>query len=179
MINQKPHLGVFLALTFCDEIYRDYPGINADLKYTPINNMIITLREDGYFGFLGGSADFGENEIQTLARECKEEGNLSIAWLRSQILEEDFVRVCEHTLLDGFKVILYHARITKAIAKVILKNSSDAAHFFTETAGLNSVAIHSKSSFAKNAFLSCMKEEFVELGKLIGCEVLIGWGTAH
>jgi hypothetical protein len=180
MPNKKPKMGVFLALTFGDAIYSNYPGINADLKHTPINNLIITLREDGYFGFLGGTADEGETELQALMRECKEEGNVDLADLIAEAYMatgSPIDRVCEHTLPDGFKVILYHIRITKQIAKKVIRNSVDAEHFFTETAGLNSVAIHSKSSFAKNAFLSCMREEFVEIGKIIRSEILQEWGT--
>lgn len=182
MAKHKPKFGVFLALTFGDAIYRDYPAANCDIKHAPFHNMIITLREDGYFGFLGGTAEDGETELQALTRECKEEGNLDLA----EVIAEAHMttnrlidRVCEHTLGDGFKVILYHIRITKEIAKKVLRNAVDAEHFFTETAGLNSVVIHSKSSFHKNAFLSCMREEFVELAKIIGSDVLEDWGTKH
>lgn len=173
-------MGVFLAMTFGDAIYRDYPGFNADLKHAPFNNLIITLREDGYFGFLGGTADGDETELQALARECKEEGNIDLAELIAEAhikTNQHLTRVCEHTLGDGFKVILYHLHITKAMAKEVIRNSVDAPHFFTETAGLNSVVIHSKSSFAKNAFLSCMREEFVEIGTLIRSDILREWGT--
>lgn len=181
MTKFKPKMGVFLALTFSDAIYCDYPGYNADLKYAAVNNMIITLREDGYFGFLGGTADEGETELQALARECKEEGNLNLA---EQIAASHsyhghkFDRVCEHILPDGFKVILYHLRISKQQAKQILRDASDAEHFFTETAGLCSVAITDRSKFMKNNFLSCMREEFVQLGKLIQSDILQDWGNS-
>lgn len=169
-------MGVFLALTFEDKLYKDYAAADPAIRDSSFQNLIITLREDGYFGFLGGTADGNETELQALQRECKEEGNLDITWLMAILPPGSFDRVCEHTLNDGFKVILYHAKITKAIAKTIIRDSVNAEHFFTETAGLNSVVIHSTSLFSRNQFLSCMPEEFMEIGKIIQSEILQRWG---
>lgn len=177
MSNQKPRFGVFLALTFEDEIYKDYPVVCKSIQDHKFQNLLITLREDGYFGFLGGSANEGETELQALVRECKEEGNIDLVWLLSVLPPNALTRSCEHTLHDGYNVILYHLQITKQIAKNIIRNSVNAPHFFTETAGIVSVAIHNKSSFHGNKFLSCMSDEFKEIAKLIDSTILDTWGN--
>lgn len=170
-------MGVFLALTFEDEIYKDYAHVESAIRNHRFQNLLITLREDGHFGFLGGTADEGETELQALVRECHEEGNVDVAWLMSYMPTGSFNRVCEHTLNDGFKVILYHCRITKQVAKNIIRKSVDAEHFFTETAGIVSIAIHNKSAFHQNKFLSCMGDEFKEVAKLINSNILETWGN--
>jgi hypothetical protein len=170
-------MGVFLALTFEDEIYKDYPAVCETIRNHKFQNLLITLREDGHFGFLGGSVDDSETELQALVRESKEEGNIDLPWLLSCVSADSFNRVCEHTLNDGYKVILYHLKITKQLAKNIIRNSVEAPHFFTETAGIVSVAIHNKSRFYQNTFLSCMNDEFREIGKLIESNILQTWGN--
>lgn len=177
MSKHRPTMGVFLALTFEDEIYRDYPQVCSSIQNHKFQNLLITLREDGHFGFLGGSADEGETELQALERECKEEGNVDLPWLLACVPTGAFSRVCEHTLHDGYKVVLYHLKINKLLAKDVIRQSVDAEHFFTETAGIVSVAIHNKSSFHANKFLSCMSDEFKAIAKLIDSTILDTWGN--
>lgn len=162
--------GVFLALTFRDKLFEKYDGVSKDIQNTDFTSLIMTARHDGYFGFIGGRAEIGENERQCLARECYEESNIDINKL-------DLVRVCEHTLEDGFRIILYHSEITKQKAQSIIGESVFAKHFFTETVGLCSIALHNKTHFYKNAFLSAAKKEFVQLGELIKSDTLISWGN--
>jgi ADP-ribose pyrophosphatase YjhB (NUDIX family) len=171
MTIQQTPFGVFLALTFDAKIYEHYVGLDPTIKNTSFQNLIIALREDGHFGFIGGSANSGESELEALARECKEESNIDTSKL-------NLTRVCEHVLSDNYIVILYHAQITIEEAKDILRNVVDAEHFFSETAGLNSVVLHTNSGFFKNNFLSCVKKEFVHIAKLIHSDVLERWGKA-
>jgi hypothetical protein len=171
MSNKKSVMGVFLALTFADKIYENYIDVNSSIQQLTFQNLIITLRQDGYFGFLGGYANFDEDELSALARECKEEGNIDISKLNN------LSRICEHVLRKDFKVILYHAQITKQEAKEIIRNSVDAEHFFTEVSGLNSIALIPTSSFAKNNFKTSVKEEFTAIAEIIQSDILKNWGS--
>lgn len=164
----KP-FGVFLALTFPSQIYKDYPNVSPEVQARTFQNLIITLREDGYFGFIGGSADSGETELECLARECFEEGHIDIN-------ELELTRVSSHNLSDGFAVVLYHAEITMHGAIRILKEAAQAEHFFSETAGLVSVAVHEKSHFYKNNFLDLVKPQIGEIGLLLNDPTMIAWG---
>ena len=166
-----PHtpFGAFLALTFEDKLFENFQGVSKEVQDSTFQNLLITLREDGYFGYLGGGANPGETELECLARECMEEGGVDTSKL-------ELTRVCEHMLHDNFLVVLYHAKITKQQAREIIANSAMAEHFFTETAGLCSVALHDKTRFYRNNFLSSVKQQFVELGKLIKSDVLVSWG---
>jgi 8-oxo-dGTP pyrophosphatase MutT (NUDIX family) len=170
MPKKKTPFGVFLALTFEDAIYKEYIGLPEPITNLVVQNLIITLREDGFFGFIGGSADPGESELQCLARECKEEGNIDIS-------ELDLTYVSSHSLQDGFRVVLYHAVITKHHAIRIIKASAQAEHFFNETAGLVSVSCHEKSQFYKNNFLALVKPQIGEIGKLLNDPTMIQWGS--
>lgn len=162
--------GSFLALTFKDKIYRDYVNVKQEVRDLEVQNLVISLREDGYFGFVGGTAEKGETEIETLARECKEEANIDIFAL------ERLTKVSEYALPDGFVVKLFHAEISKEEALNVILQSAFSEHFLTETAGLVSIACRKNSAFMKNAFLPLMGKQFVDLGILLDDEVLKSWG---
>jgi len=172
-MSSDTRFGVFLALTFEDTIYKDYDHVPKEVQERKFQNLLITLREDGYFGFIGGTADPGESELECLARECYEEGNLLLNFDSAMP-----TRVSEHALSDGFRVILYHLAITKEEAKSIIKWSAEADHFFTETAGFVSVACINRSHFNHNNFLPLVKLQLGELGRLINDKTLQTWATA-
>lgn len=167
--------GVFLALTFEDTIYQGYTYVPKEVQERKFQNLLITLREDGYFGFIGGTADPGESEVQALARECMEEGCIDLSAL---VPYYALTRISEHLLDDGFRVILYHMAVSKEIAKNLIAGVADADHFFTETAGFVSVACHKKSKFNHNNFLPLVKLQLGELGRLIDDKTLQVWAAS-
>ena len=164
-----PKVGVFLALTFEDQIFKDYHD-PSDLM---IQNIIMGLRSDGSFGFIGGMVEPGETEMQALIRECLEEANIDI----TDVVEE-IERVNTHIMDKGmFHAVVHHLRISKDEAINIMRGFVDASHVFTETAGLVSVPVVSGSTFPNNSFMPSISSDFKVIGKNINSDGLQMWGN--
>ncbi len=153
---------VFLAIV-CKEAqpYLNYPHIDDKQQVVPI--VLFTHRSDGTFGFPGGKVDPGENLVEAIFREVREEIGLSDLQVR------ELVPVCSHDIIPGLVTHLYAVFVNYVRLKKIAQHAHTAVHFGSESNGVVQAKIHDfgegcgLSEILKSSFVPSAREELVIL----------------
>lgn len=152
------------AKPFCN-----YEGISEEIKNTNIPVVLMQLRTDGYYGFIGGMVDKGEMLIEALLREVHEEINFNLD------IEKIEPLVSYKTKNTNIHSFTYEVQSLEELIEIQLKSLS-AKHFPSESGGcilLKAVDYGNKkgyTNFLKNNFCETSK---IELKRLIESKKLL------
>lgn len=159
---------VFLAI-YVDAI-SPWRYFKDDMQHIQCPAIIMIDRWDGRMGFPGGTVNEGENLLDALVREIKEEVGINIRPEKVhpiashenklvthlyglKVLEAEFLHIYYHILNNFSRSILLHAY-----------EEEDGSHFMSEITGIKIVPIISHegkgiSRFMQNAFAGATLED--------------------
>lgn len=148
--------GVFVII-HCD---------NFDTKYDYMQKVIMSMRWDNQFGFIGGKVDNDESLIQALTREVKEE-------IGYQMTRKDILNLKHLASYDdnGFGIHSYTLKIDKETMLNIRKEYVNSSYSLEEINGLCIVNImEDNTNLLNNSFSATAK---LELQQFID-DIIIG-----
>ncbi len=172
---------VFLAI-YVDKI-SPWKYFNDDIKHMICPAMIMIDRWDGRMGFPGGTVDAGENLLDALVREVKEEigitvkadkvrpvathlGKIATHLFALEVLEIEFLHIYYHILSNFSRSILLHAY-----------EEGDKSHFMSEITGIKIVPIFEHKNkginlFLQNSFAGSARDEIlIMLSELFNLDI--------
>lgn len=181
--HQSPNKknAVFLAI-YVDAI-SPWRYFKDDMQHFQCPAVIMIDRWDGRMGFPGGTVNEGENLLDALVREIKEEVGITVKAEKVHPIASHENRIVTH--LYGLKVleaeflhIYYH--ILNNFSRSILLHAyeeGDESHFMSEITGIKIVPIvqHENKGinrFLENAFAGATREDLIVLlNEVLGIRV--------
>ena len=161
---------VFLAI-YVDKI-SPWKYFDDDIKHMICPALIMIDRWDGRMGFPGGTVDEGEELLDALVREVKEEigitvkpdkvrpitthvGKIATHLYALEVLEIEFLHIYYHILNNFSRSILLHAY-----------EEGDTSHFMSEITGIKIVPLFQHKNkginlFLQNSFAGSAKDEIL------------------
>jgi U8 snoRNA-decapping enzyme len=175
---------VFLAI-YVKEI-SPWKYFNGDIKNIKCPAIIMIDRWDGRMGFPGGTVDEGEELLDALVREVKEEIGITIKPEKVteiaafefkisthlyglEVLEAEFLHIYYHILNNFSRSILLHAY-----------EEGDESHFMSEITGIKIIPLVQHAGkginlFLENSFAGSAKDELlIMLKELFAIELQTG-----
>ena len=166
LIQQGKSQSVFL-IPFAREcqVYKYYDETGPEQRKILIPLVLMQLRWDGTLGFLGGLVNKGEELIEALVREAKEEFALII----DKKLSKE-IKLLSTYADDSINIHCYYLEVNYEKIKEIQQNSFGAKHFYAENQGciLPQIADFKGEGIKKfltNNFYLAAKEELKDLIK--------------
>lgn len=166
--NPEKKNAVFLAIYV--ESISPWKYFKDDMQHLKCPALIMIDRWDGRMGFPGGTVNEGENLIDALVREIKEEIGITIKPSQVapivthenryvthlyglKVLEAEFLHIYYHILNNFSRSILLHAY-----------EEGDESHFMSEITGIKIVPLiqHENKGikkFVENAFAGATRED--------------------
>lgn len=138
----------------CDS-YAGYP--HNEIPSTSL--VLAQLRWDGSFGAVGGGVDKGEELLDAILRECKEEIN----YIPTSINE----LITRRNTRSHFHIHCYTCELSYEELKKVRDNASTGEHFDAECAGVNLMHICRYSTGrGERGWVNIMEQNFASTGKM-------------
>ncbi|MBC8062890.1 MAG: NUDIX hydrolase [Clostridiaceae bacterium] len=147
------------------QVYRDYDETGPQQRELLIPLVLMQLRWDGTLGFPGGLVNKGEDLIQAVIRESKEE----FAFIINEKSSKE-IKLLSTYADESINIHSYYLEISYEKIKEIQRNSTGAKHFYSENQGciLPQIADFKGrgiKKFLTNNFYLTAKEELKDLIK--------------